>query len=146
MNAGKSFEQDFKNSVPETTLFLRLPDGGGWSNAENTRFTPSNLCDCILFTHGILYLLELKSHLGKSIPMSAMKQLPKLAEIQKQAVRPCLVLNYRDYHITYLISAQRAIECLQTRKSIPISWCEEYGKVIPQTLKRTHYKYNLNIL
>jgi len=146
MTLGKSFEIDFKGSVPDEAYIRRVKDCGGWSNATNTKFTPKNDCDFLLFINRRLYLLELKSHLGRSIPEKEIPQLEELVKVQKPFVLPCLVLNYRDYNLTYILSAQRATECLQTRKSIPLSWCEDYGKVIPQTLKRTHYKYNLEIL
>ena len=68
MNAGKQFEKDFKASVLDDQFYLRLNDAGGWSKSVDLRFTPSQLCDCLLFTRGTLYLLELKSHTGKSIP------------------------------------------------------------------------------
>lgn len=144
MKPGKRFEEDFKKSIPKDVFFLRLIDSGGWSNASNTRFTPSNLCDCIVFKEGRLYLLELKSHKGKSIPVQAMKQLDRMAEIQIQGVQACMILNYREHNVTYLIAVQSVVECLKTRKSVPISWCEEHGQLIPQTLKRTRYRYDLS--
>jgi len=79
MNAGKQFEKDFKASVLDDQFYLRLKDAGGWSKSADLRFTPSQLCDCLLFTRGTLYLLELKSHTGRSIPASCLKQTDALA-------------------------------------------------------------------
>jgi len=146
MNPGKQFENDFKASVPDDQFFLRLNDAGGWSKASDLRFTPSSLCDCILFSKGDLYLLELKSHKGYSIPQSKIKQLGKLAEIDKPFVYPCLVLNYRDHDVTYLLSAKDAVKCLTGRKSIPMSFCKEHGRIIGQVRKRTRYRYLLETL
>ena len=79
MNAGKQFEKDFKASVLDDQFYLRLNDAGGWSKSSDLRFTPSQLCDCLLFTRGTLYLLELKSHTGKSIPAYCLGQAEKLS-------------------------------------------------------------------
>ena len=146
MNAGKQFEKDFKASVLESQFFLRLPDGGGWSDGTNTRFTPSNLCDCILYTSGRLYLLELKSHAGKSIPAYCLSQAEKLSSIDKTGVFPSFVVNFRDLTETYVISAEIVMVELSSRKSLGIETCRRFGKKIPQALKRVHWSYDLSSL
>jgi recombination protein U len=146
MNAGKQFENDFKASILDDQFFLRLPDGGGWSNAENTRFTPSNLCDCILFTGKILYLLELKSHKGKSIPASALKQVEPLASINTLRTIPAFLCNFRDVGETWLVGAETVRAELETRKSLSIQTCREYGLHIPQKKLRVHWRYDLSVL
>ena len=146
MNPGKQFEKDFKASILDDQFFLRLTDGGGWSNAENTRFTPSNLCDGILFTGKILYLLELKSHKGKSIPASALKQVEPLASINTLRTIPAFVCNFRDVGETWLVGAETVMVELKTRKSLSIQTCREYGLHIPQKKLRVHWRYDLSVL
>ena len=81
-NTGKKFEEDIKKSIDDTAFLYRLKDSGGsWQGGNKGRFTPSNICDFILFKGSKLYLLELKSHKGKSIPYTAIKQLDKLLEV-----------------------------------------------------------------
>ena len=64
INYGKIFEKDFKDSIPDNVFFYRFRDSSGaWQQSENTRFTPSNISDTMLFYQGKLYLLELKTRL-----------------------------------------------------------------------------------
>ena len=69
-NEGKRFEEDIKKSVPSEYFYYRFKDGTGNFNGtknENVRFQAKNICDCEVMTDNYLFLLELKSHLGKSI-------------------------------------------------------------------------------
>lgn len=67
-NSGKSFEQQFKVSVPDYCLLHRLRDSAQSFNQSNlTRFSWDNPCDFFLFdsiSH-ILYCLELKTTKNK---------------------------------------------------------------------------------
>jgi recombination protein U len=146
MDAGKAFEQDFRNSVPEHVFVLRLKDTAGWSNAENTRFSSSNLCDFIMFDGSVLYLVEVKSHLGKSIPHGKLKQVGAMKDIVSKHVVPCFVLNFRGLSETYMVRADRIAEVLEERKSVPVDFCRKEGLFIPQRLKRTRWSYDLEIL
>lgn len=146
MNAGKQFEKDFKASVLNDQFFLRLNDAGGWSKSADLRFTPSQLCDCLLFTHGILYLLELKSHTGKSIPASCLKQTDSLAKIDTVGILHAFVCNFRDYSETYLIGAYYVQQELTVRKSLSLETCRELGILIPQMKLRVHWRYDLSVL
>lgn len=74
---GKQFEKDFKDSIPDRCDVTRLIDAGGWSRGSDLRFTPKNPCDMIIFSHTsaniMMYKLELKSTLGKSLPFGNIK-------------------------------------------------------------------------
>ena len=146
MNPGKQFEKDFKASVLDDQFFLRLNDAGGWSKSSDLRFTPSSLCDCILFTSPILYLFELKSHTGRSIPQSALKQVDALAKINNVGTFPAFVCNFRDYNETYIIGAVYVQEELLKRKSLSLDTCRELGTMIPQNKLRVHWRYDLSVL
>ncbi len=147
MNAGKQFEKDFKASVLDDQFFLRLNDAGGWSKSSDLRFTPSQLCDCLLFTRrGMLYLLELKSHTGKSIPESCLKQRDALARVDYADTFPAFVCNFRDYSETYIIYAYFVQQELTVRKSLSLETCRELGTLIPQKKLRVHWRYDLSVL
>jgi recombination protein U len=146
MNAGKQFEKDFKASVLPNQLYLRLKDAGGWSTSTDLRFTSSNLCDCLVFSRRTLYLLELKSHKGKSVPASCLKQADKLADINQVGTIPAFIINFRDQNETWLIGAETVREELQTRASLSIETCREYGLCIPQRKMRVHWIYDLSVL
>lgn len=99
---GKKFEEDFRNSVPEDRLCLRLQDAGGWSNAENTRFTISNICDFILFDGKTVYLVELKSVKDHRLPVKNInyRHLEKLVKLgEKKNVKSVFFINYRNSKI-----------------------------------------------
>lgn len=69
-NTGKIFEQDFKQSVPDKSLLIRLPDPPqSFEKRSDTRFSHKNPCDYIIFdTVGKkLYCLELKTTKFKSM-------------------------------------------------------------------------------
>jgi penicillin-binding protein-related factor A (putative recombinase) len=144
MNAGKQFEKDIQKSCKKQEIFfLRLQDAGGWSNADNTRFTPKNLCDCIMHYKGLTLLVELKSHLGKSIPISALKQYEKMNEIEFNGVLPLFFLNFRELEETYILEACQVALCLRYRKSVDIGFCRKQGTLIKAKKLIKNYEYNL---
>ena len=88
----------------------RVHDSGGLATKKNNRFTQKNLCDYIMYD-GVLYLMEMKSHKGPSIPKDKLSQLEGLLAIRKDGVGAWFALNYRDYDVTYMLSV-----CCHTRK------------------------------
>lgn len=147
INAGKSFETDFKNSIPDSIYYLRLNDAGGWSNAENTRFTTSNVADCILYYNFHMYLIEFKSHNGSSLPLSCIRenQLKGLYQAHLRHVISGYVINFRQHEETYFIYACDINDFIKTvdRKSVPMSYIQDKGYKINQTKKRTRYTYDV---
>lgn len=150
-NPGKKFEEDIQKSVPDEWFWYRLKDSSGsWSKTEKSRFTPKNICDFFIFTGHSLYGVECKSFKGKSMPYSNINknQMDGLSDmcfyVPKNAVG-CFILNFRDIGETYFFSALDLlnIKAYSNRKSISIADCKKYGALIPQTLKRTRYKYDL---
>jgi len=150
MNEGKSFEKDFIGSVPDTWFKYRLNDSASsWQGGENARFTPSNIADFIVY-NGNLWLLELKSHKGKSIPLSCIrpKQLEGLVKATTKSVKAGFIVNFRDVNETYFVYADNLdyFVKMETRKSIPLSWVKEYGILIPQVKKRIRFNYILEFM
>ena len=147
-NPGKAFEQDFIKSVPETWFKYRLNDSSSsWQGGEAARFTPSNICDFIVY-NSELWLLELKSHKGKSIPLSCIrpKQLDGLNNASIKNVNAGYVFNFRDVEETYYVSAASLdyFIKMETRKSIPIAWVKQFGVLIPQKKKKVRFNYILD--
>ena len=149
MNTGKIFEEDIKKSIDDTAFLYRLRDSGGsWQGGNKSRFTPSNICDFILFKGSKLYLLELKSHKGKSIPYTAIKQLDKLLEVSNRKLenlKALLLLNFADLEETYLIEVESvaSIKESKSRKSLSIEDVREYGYKVDQVKKKVRYRYKL---
>ena len=149
-NEGKRFEEDLIKSVPNNWFKYRLNDSASsWQGGEKARFTPSNICDFIVY-NGNLWLLELKSHKGKSLPLSCIreKQLQGLVDANKRGVLAGFIINFRDVQETYFIMAESIKQFIETeeRKSIPISYLRFCGELIPQTKKKVRYNYDLKFM
>ena len=160
-NEGKRFEANFKNSIPKEIYYMRLKDNAGsWQGtSEKARFTPSNACDCILHYRGYLFLAELKSYKGKSIPFHCFRdtQLQELYKlIPREEELAVAVFNYRDIEETYMVHIADVKEFIETstlndtRKSFPINWVREVGYFVPHERKKVNYTYDvldtLNVL
>ena len=159
INAGKKFENDFKNSVNTDEIFLhRFKDGTtGTVNGQMIRFKNKNLCDFLLFKDGQLVLVELKSFLGKSMSFSNIKStvdeqqtfLYNLRlEAKKNNVKVYMILNFRDLSETYAIDIHNFDEFyrMTSKKSISIDEARQLGKQLFQQKKRTSYKYEIDSL
>lgn len=143
-NPGKQFEKDFYASVSEKEdLFVyRLKDDNlGFAKVKNP-------CDFILYKKPNIYLLELKSHKGKSIPFGAIQsyQIESLYRFSNiDGVKAGFVFNFRDVNETYFVKAVSVYHFYheRERKSFSLDWVKENGIAIPQELKRTRFKYHL---
>lgn len=152
-NLGKIFEEDFKKSVPDWCWIYRFRDGtanfAGEKN-QNVRFQAHNICDFMIMANERLYLLELKSHKGASIPFSCIrpKQLEEMAEITYPNITAFFLLNFRDIERTYAVRAGELRKFIETtdRKSVPIQWCKDQGIEILGEKKRTRFRYDLESL
>ena len=158
-NAGKKFENNFKNSVNTDEIFLhRFKDGTtGTVNGQMIRFKNKNLCDFLLFKDGLLVLVELKSFLGKSMPFTNIKDtvdeqqtfLYNLRlEAKKKNVKAYMILNFRDLSETYAIDIHNFDEFykMTNKKSINIDEVRQLGKQLFQQKKRTSYRYEISDL
>lgn len=110
-----------------------------------------NPCDFILYKTPNIYLLELKSHKGKSIPFGALQayQIESLHRYsQMDGVVAGFIFNFRDMSETYFVDATLVYQFYHTgeRKSFSLEWTREHGLLIRQELKRTRYRYDLSNL
>ena len=147
MNEGKRFEENFKKSAKiDNLLLIRLQDAAGWSDAENTRFTPSNVCDFILYNGIEMHLIELKSHKSTSIAFNQMKQIDKMIKYSYVNLKKYVIIEFRKYTTTVAIPVDKLIEFREatSKKSINLKECAEIGTIIPQTKKQVNYTYDLS--
>jgi recombination protein U len=152
-NEGKRFEEDIKKSVPNWCWIYRFKDGtANFSGAknENVRFQAHNICDFMVMTIDKLFLLELKSHKGVSIPFNCIrpKQIEEMSGIDHQNIRAFFIFNFRDLEKTYAVKAELVKNYIEnsSRKSIPIQFCINQGIEIPGEKKKVRFRYNLERL
>lgn len=154
LTPGKQFESDIKKSIPKDWFYYRLKDSAGsWSNTGVSRFTPSNSCDLFIFTGSMLFGVELKSFQGKSMPYSNIKKkqledLTAMSDGLPLNAQGIFILNFRDLNETYMVNTciVHYLKDTSGRKSIGIEEARVNGILIPQVLKRVHYRYNLKAL
>ena len=144
-NNGHVFEQEFKNSVPIYMYSKKLKVSG--MNYKGG----GNECDYLVYSKPNLFLFELKSHKGKSLPFEKIRenQLIGLSNYSRlDGVVSGVIINFRDYEKTLYIPIRDLIVFMSTteRKSIPIEWCEEHGVLVEQKKLRTRYKYDIEKL
>lgn len=148
-NNGKRFEENFKKSVPNDVFFYRFRDSGtSFGSNDKVRFTPSNIADCELFDGNRLYLLELKSIKGKSIPFGNIRenQIKELARASKyKNIISGIVIEFSTIDRAFFINIDYIVEFLLNadRKSIPLNYCEEKGTEIEITKKRVNNSFNI---
>lgn len=147
MNEGKKFEQDIKNSVPEDVFYYRLKDGTASWGGEETRFQCQNACDCIMFHTPHMYMFELKSHKGKSLPFSCIRdnQLLELVQAAHKGVIAGFIVNLRDVDKTFYVGAVTVQELINTldRKSIPLEFFDTQCIELYGQKKRTRWRYDI---
>ena len=152
-SVGKIFEDEIKASIPVDFYVERYKDDTAGF------YGVSNPADYRIYKYPLLFLLELKSHKGKSLPLAKIRenQIKGMLKAAKYAgICAGFLINYRDLEKTFYISVREIVaEYYEVdtrgnvkakegiRKSIPVEWCEDHGEIIGQELKRVRYKYNL---
>ena len=154
-NEGKLFENAIKNSVPNTCWIYRLRDNASsFSGGTNTRFASTNICDYIAFDDitRTLFLWELKSTKGTSIPLNMIRQnqIDGLLEASKHNLVAGFILNFRnENNDTFFITIDEFIDLTKSinKKSFNVKDLESIGAIhIESTKKRTRYTYNMSDL
>lgn len=163
-NAGKEFEKQFKESVADDMYFLRLHDSAiGFGNVEGGKFAVKSPYDCILAKVPTFYALELKSKainrlVYKSTGTVDIKphQIKELRKAASKGLKAGFVFNFRKENHTYFVSIaafdyitgfQMTEKNSITEKDVLEAMQERFDVVlIPQTLKKVNYKYDLSVL
>ena len=142
-DAGKQFEEDIKASFPTDFFVERYKDDtAGFKGVANP-------ADFRVYKKPFTFLIECKSHKGKSLPLVKIResQLKGLAKaVEYDGIYGGFLFNYRELEETFYIPVISVQEFMvfETRKSIPVEWCRENGIKIPQRKKRVRYTYDLN--
>lgn len=139
---GKIFEAEIRASLPSDFYIERYKDDTAGF------YGVSNPADYRLYKYPLTFLLELKTHKGKSIPLAKIRdnQVKGMYRAsQHKGIYGGFILNYRDLEETYYIAVAQMVEFInsQERKSIPVEWCRENGIRIAQHKKRVRYSYDL---
>lgn len=151
-NQGKRFEEDFRNSLNldnENLFFYRFKDGtASWGEPNNpqVRFQQKNIADSMLFYKGILFITELKSHKGKSLPFSCIRdnQFQEMyAASFKKNVYPIVIIFFSEIEECYALKMTDIIQFRNENKSKSISllFAKEKGFKIDCRKKLTHYHF-----
>lgn len=140
---GKIFEEEIKASFPPDFYVERYKDDTAGF------YGVSNPADFRLYKYPFTFLLELKTHKGKSIPLDKIRpnQIGGMIKaIEYKGIYGGFILNFRDLEETYYISVYLLERFIQEteRKSIPVEWCRENGVRIEQKKKRVRYTYDLH--
>jgi len=155
-NVGKSFESDWKSSIPPDVYYYRLRDGTAsfYKSAEemesdkNIRFQMKNDYDCIMFKMPFLFTLELKSYAGTSFTLSSLSEGQRkglLKASKYQSIITGVVFNIRKLEQTYFVNWSDIQSYINTAtaKSIPNKWIIENGIQIVQWKKKVNYNYDI---
>ena len=142
-NIGKVFEEEIKASFPKDFYVERYKDIPDKFRGVN------NPADFWIYKYPLLFLLELKSHKGKSIPFDKIRdnQVERMHEAVAwfEGIYGGFLFNFRDLEETYYVPVAPVYKFMKTaeRKSIPVEWCREVGTKIDQKKKKVRYTYDL---
>lgn len=141
-NLGKVFEAEIRASIPPDFYVERYKDD------TSGFYGVSNPADFRLYKYPLTFLLELKTHRGKSIPLAKIRENQvngMYRASQYKGIYGGFILNYRDLEETYYISVDQMVSFIssQERKSVPVEWCRDVGIRIAQKMKRVRYSYDL---
>lgn len=160
MNDGKVFEHDLSSSIPADIFKHRINDPAqSFGSTSGLRFSPHNGYDFEIFQKPNLFCLELKSTKNtsmsieregddkKSSPMIKLSQIKALEEASKyDGIIAGFVLNWRNTNQTYFLHIKDFLSFYRStgKKSInQIDVLSMRHVLINQTLKRTHYSYDI---
>lgn len=142
-NMGKVFEEEIKASIPPDFYTERYKDDTAGF------YGVSNPADYRLYKYPYTFLLELKTHKGKSVPIEKIRpnQIQGMYKaVEYTGIYAGFLINFRDLEETYYITVQDMVAFINSkeRKSIPVDWCRENGVKIEQQKKRVRYSYDLS--
>lgn len=159
MNSGKSFEKDFFSNTPPDVFRLRIPDpAASFSSPSSLRFSNKNPFDFLLYRYPNLFALELKSRIGAIsfyTPLFPERNVDikkwQIDGLEKSSRFPGIisgfVLNFRDKAHTYFLPIKSFTEFATSTKKKSINENDVISLnayLIPQTLKRTKYHFDID--
>lgn len=160
-NAGKIFEDEFRDSIDKNILYyqrIKDPASSFGQDSSKTRFSIKNPYDVFVYKYPNFFALELKSTKSKSLTFSVSDNKSQIKKCQIDGLTDAskfygifagFVFNFRTQELTYYLSIEDFNSFIkQTNKqSISIEDIALFGGVvIPQKIKRTKYIYNVDII
>lgn len=152
---GKQFEEDFKNSIPKDSYYIKLPDAAVGFDIENStqRFSQRSKFDYLIIRNARTFCLELKSTKNKIIsygPSGMIKdfQVNELRKAAKSGAEAGFILNFRDTGNTYYLwigNFDRITES-SCKKSINENDIKECALIVPARKLKVNYRYDLSVL
>ena len=144
MDSGKLFEKDFKDSclLEDTKISIdRLYDPvGGFKGVRN-------ICDFICYKFPYEYYLELKSHKGKSFPISGITETQYDGLLLKQPIEGVtagVIIKYSDYDVAYFVPIFKIRGLVRIgHKSISIEAAKALGVEMQGRKKRVTFQYDV---
>lgn len=168
MNSGKVFEDNFKKSVNQEKIYYqRVKDSPASFGQDSNfvRFTLNNPYDCFMFYDRCFFPTELKTTKNNSLSIQRDKtekgKMIKLCQIdgltdasQYKYIYAGFIINFTDEDNkendkVYWLNIKSFNRFLKEndKKSINKKDVVEYGAIeIDKTLKKVHYKYNIEKL
>lgn len=164
-STGKQFEKDFKASIPPGVWYYRFRDSPatfyGGQAQEGVRFSLDNICDCEIYQHPYLHLIELKTVGTPSASLTGLfgkwdekqgeyKKQKHLYEMRDAARHPgitaSVIINFREVRHTYAVTPQAVLDFIEARgrKSIPEYWCVQHGICVEAKALRVNWRYNVS--
>lgn len=163
-NIGKDFENQIRECIItlDNVYYLRIPDPpqSFKQNSDNgLRFSNNNPYDFIIYSYPYFFTIENKSTSENRISWSMDKknknvsikthQIHGLFESYKKGAISGFIFNFRKDNITYFMHILDFMKFIanSTKKSINIGDVKSNnGILIPQTLKRVKYNYDMQFM
>ena len=144
-----------KLSIPNGCWFYRLRDNASsFAGGDKTRFTSSNICDCLILDDKTrtLFLVECKSTKGTSIALTMIRENQRkgLIEASQHCLVAGLLTNFRnENNDTFFILIDDYINMVDNldKKSFNIKDLINNGAIrVECEKKRSRWKYNIEKL
>lgn len=137
--------------MPPEYWYYRFRDGTanyrGKTN-ENVRFQQSNIADCLISTDKMLFICELKSHKGKSLPFNCVRP-NQIEQMQKAAkfnfICPLLIVFFANVERCFAVHIDDWAAYIENseKKSANIQEFETFAYEIKAKKLQTHYRYDI---
>lgn len=105
----------------------------------------------MIYGYGKLFICELKSHKGKSIPFNCIRE-NQIQQMQKAAtfdgIVPLLIIHFADIERTFAVPIDDFVVLMQgsQKKSANVSEIECIGEKITARKLKVNYRYDLEEL
>ena len=157
-SVGKTFEENWKKSVPDDIWIYRPPDAAqSFNQSSNLRFSQKSPCDYMMFDGNHFFCLELKTIAGKSISFERTKkdkgeihyhQIEYLKScLSFENVIPGLIIDFRGTDNTWFLHINQwdALINSITKKSFNESDLLSYSHPILISKKKLKVNYRYDV-